>query len=632
MSIPRASEELTALHSGAAPARARADRWAFWAGAALVVALTAATFLPMFQNDFVNWDDLDNFLRNPNYRGLGWANLRWMFTTAQLGHYVPVTWLTLGLDYVLWGMNPWGYHLTALVLHAINALLLYLLAYRLLERGFALPGHHAHSPGEGDGAHPAPSLDGWESKGEWPDARSHEGALRLGAMVAALLFSVHPLRVESVAWITERRDLLAGLFSLLTVLAYLRAHRRGRAGYLHRGWYWSAVGLFVGALLSKSIVVGLPLVLLALDIYPLRRTRRLLGLLGEKGPFLLASASVSGSMFAIGVRHELFTPFITLGVFDRLAISAYGLVFYLWKTLVPWRLSPLYELHYPIRPLAATYLVPSILVLAISGAAIAARRRWPAGLTIWAVYVVLLLPVLGILQNGHQIAADRYTYLACLGWAVIAGAGVTWSWRAKETNAVTPGPARLVLALSASAIIACAALSTLQVRVWRDSETLWHHAVSLDPGSAFAHYHLGGALSVFGRHEEAIAEYGKAVSLFPDVLDTKAMFYVSLGLELQKKGDLAGAERSYRAALRHSQVNVTALNNLGVIYALRGEDRAALDSFLRVLRIFPGHDSACANAYVLSLRFRTVPPELERCLGDATGEGPSPSPVFKTAP
>lgn len=165
-----------------------------------MAAITLVTFLSVLQNDFVNWDDIENFLVNPHYRGLGWGNLRWMFTSAHMGHYIPVTWLTLGLDYVLWGMNPWGYHLTAILLHATNALLFYLLAYRVLSLAFGCPP-----------VDPTVSHTGLEE----PRAGQHGGpdrALVLGAVAAALLFSIHPLRVESVAWITERRDLLAGLF------------------------------------------------------------------------------------------------------------------------------------------------------------------------------------------------------------------------------------------------------------------------------------------------------------------------------------------------------------------------------------------------------------------------------------
>src|SRR5438093_1913883 len=203
-------------------------RWVHWLVPALIALVTFAAFLPTLHNQFVNWDDVENFVDNPHYRGLGWTQLRWMWTT-HLGHYIPLTWMTFGLDYVLWGMNPVGYHLTNLLLHAANAAVFYLLALRIL--GSALQG---------------------------PRERGNVG-LAASAAFAALLFAIHPLRVESVAWATERRDVLSGLFYLLALLAYLRAGEQVEPG---RSGYWASVGLFVCALLSKSMAVSLPVVML----------------------------------------------------------------------------------------------------------------------------------------------------------------------------------------------------------------------------------------------------------------------------------------------------------------------------------------------------------------------------------
>jgi protein O-mannosyl-transferase len=557
--------------------------WRFWAGAALIGGLAFLVFLPAIRNGFVNFDDAKNFLRNPNYRGLGWANLRWMFTTPYTGHYIPVTWLTLGLDYVLWGMNPAGYHLTSVVLHSANAVLVYLLSYRLLGAGF--------------------------------EGRGSTGSLSIGAAVAALVWAIHPLRVESVAWVTERRDVVAGFFSLLAVLAYLGAHRHGNSGRLDARRYWTAVGLFGPALLSKSIVVGLPLVLLVLDWYPLRRTA--VGakhLLLEKLPFLLMSAAVSAFMLRLGARQELMTTLDALGIGDRLAVSAYGLGFYLWKTLVPWPLSPFYELHFPIAPFALRYLLPGMSVLAITVGLIVLRHRAPAGLGAWTAYIILLLPVIGVFHNGYQVAADRYTYLASLGWALVTGAGVSWCVEAGRSGAITPRLARLCLALAATVIVALAGLTTLQIRVWRNSETLWRHALAVDPRSANAHFHLAGALLGQGKAPEARAEYEQAVSLLSDSLpNAKAVFYASLGSLLQGQGDVAGAEQNYRAALRFSEDNVLARSNLGVIQAGRGELREALNSFLRVLRVMPGFPPACEGARRTSEVLGVRAKELETC-------------------
>jgi len=579
-------------------------RGVFWAGAALVVLVTLATFVPALSNAFVNWDDTLNFLANPSYRGLGWPNLKWMFTAVHSGHYIPITWLTLGLDYLLWGMDPWGYHLTSVVLHAVNALFFYLVARRLLRAAL-----------------------GWQ-----PSA-----GLTCGAATTALLFAVHPLRVESVAWITERRDVVAGALTFLTVLAYIEGWERGERGRLSRRWHWTAVALFGLALLSKSIVVGLPVVLLALDYYPLRRTSAPMTgwwrLFTEKIPFLALSLAAGVLMLVIGLRRELLTTLEAVGLTERLAASAYGLTFYLWKTIVPWPLSPLYELHLPVRRLASMYLVAGAVVLGISAAVVVARRRWPAGLIAWLAYVILLLPVIGVFHNGNQVAADRYSYLACLGWALLGGAGVAWSWDAKGRGRITPRLGGLLLALAAVVIVGLAGLSTLQIRVWRDSETLWRHAVALDPTSAFAHFHLGDAFSAAGRAVEARAEFERALALLPDRLpNAKAAFHASLGLLLQRQGDLAGAEQNYRSALRYSDDNVIARDNLGVIQARRGELRSALESFVRVLQVAPGYPSACLSGRRVATLLAVTPRELEGCPPatgngqEEPGEGRSPSP------
>src|SRR5256886_11921328 len=243
-----------------------APGWVLWLVPVLIALVTVAAFLPALQNQFVSWDDAENFLDNPHYRGLGWTHLRWMWTT-HLGHYIPLTWMTLGLDYLLWGMNPVGYHLTSLLLHAANAVVFFFVVRRILKR--ALPS---------------------------PSERGH--ALAVSAGFAALVFAIHPLRVESVAWVTERRDVLSGLFYLSAILIYLWACERGARG---RGWYWLSVAVFGCALLSKSMVVNLPVVLVILDVYPLRRLGGAVGWLSEsarrvyveKIPFLLPAGTTS---------------------------------------------------------------------------------------------------------------------------------------------------------------------------------------------------------------------------------------------------------------------------------------------------------------------------------------------------
>src|SRR5256885_1163934 len=320
-------------HPGPSPrelvVRTPAERWVRWLVPLVIALITCAAFLPTLQNQFVNLDDNDNFLDNPHYRGLAWTHLRWMWTTHQ-GHYIPLTWMTLGLDYLVWGMNPVGYHLTSLLLHAANAVVFFFVVRRILA--LALP-----SPAE----------------------RGH--ALAVSAGVAALVFAIHPLRVESVAWVTERRDVLSALFYLVAILVYLRACERGVRG---RGWYWLSVAGFVCALLSKSMVVNVPVVLVILDIYPLRRLGGSIGwwseeahrVYVEKIPFVLLAAAASAIAVMAQSSVHAVASLAQLSVPGRVAISTYGLSFYLSKMVLPGNPPPVYELLPPVNPLSPPLL------------------------------------------------------------------------------------------------------------------------------------------------------------------------------------------------------------------------------------------------------------------------------------
>src|SRR5438552_2584123 len=314
--------------------------------------LTLAAFAPGLRNGFV-WDDQFNFVDNPHVRGLGWSELRWMLTTAGSTHpgwggqWIPLTWLTVALDYRLWGLNPLGYHLTNLVLHAANAVLLFALARRLLA---------AATPTGG------------------------AGALSVGAATTALFWALHPLRVESVAWATERRDVLSGVFFLLAVLTYVRAVLAGAPG--RRWWLAGSVGAYALALASKATVLGLPLALLVLDAYPLARLRgRWRERLVEKVPYaLLAAADAGLTLHAVRVAASL-TPADQYPLPARVATALYGLWFYVEKTVFPLGLSPLYELPAPVRPLDPPFLVRALAVLVVSVGLWLVRRRWPGGRT-----------------------------------------------------------------------------------------------------------------------------------------------------------------------------------------------------------------------------------------------------------
>jgi len=543
-------------------ARALPERWG-WLVPVLTALVTFAAFLPTLNNQFVDWDDHHNLLDNPHYRGLGWTQIRWMWTTFHMGHWLPLTWMSFGLDYLVWGLEPLGYHLTNLVLHATSAAVFYLVARRILS--LAVPD---------------------------PDDRGQAG-LALSAGFAALLFALHPLRAESVAWATERRDVLLGLFYLLTILAYLRACERGERG---RGWYWGAVGLFACALLSKSMAVSLPAVLLILDVYPLRRLGGRMGWWSEparrvyleKIPFVLLGGGASAIAFVALFQIHNTESLADLTVLGRLAISAYGLCFYLWKMILPLTLSPLYELG-TVNPRATPFLLSYGGVVALTALAVACHRRVPGLSAAGLAYVAILLPVLGIFHNGPQIAADRYTYLAGLGWAILAGASLLSGWRRRPF---------LSTGLAACVLVGLGVLTWNQVQVWRDSERLWTQALTVDPKSSIAHYNWGVVLAQQGKLADAVSHYQRALEIRPDFAEPLNNW----GDALARQGRLAEASEHFQRALRIRPDFAEAHYNWGAALAQQGKLAEAVEHYRQALRIKPDYVGAYDNLGVALLQ------------------------------
>jgi Flp pilus assembly protein TadD len=508
---------------------------------AIVFLLTGAVFAPALLNGFVDWDDNVNFLANPHYRGLGATQVRWMFTSAVSGHWIPVTWLTLGADYVVWGMNPFGYHLTNLLLHAANAVLLLVLAGRLLAR--ALP------------AVP-------------------ETARRLGALAAALAWALHPLRVESVAWVTERRDLVSGALTLLTVLAYLTMTER--EGAARRRWLALALAAYAAALASKSIVMGLPIVLVLLDLYPLRRTpRRWM----EKIPFFVVAAGVAVVALVVAAQAWPLTPLEARPALVRMMQLPYAVLFYLRKSVAPAELTPLYELAPGADPLGAPYLAS--LVVMLVGTALAAGLAWrgrPALLVAGAAYLALVAPVSGIVHIGTVLVADRYSYLATTPFAVLLGGAVAvLAARPRSVPAAALGGALSLW------LLAMAGLAWGQTQAWRSTESLWRSAIAVDPACALCHSQLASELGNRGRLPEATAHFAEAVRLRPD----HPPFHRNLALALLKGGRSDEAAAHYRRIVGWFPEDAESLTRLGAALIDAGRAGEAAAALERAARLRP---------------------------------------------
>lgn len=452
----------------------------------LVAAAAFAAFTPALSNGFVSWDDSLFILDNPGIRGLTPAHLRWMGSSVLGGIWQPVSWLSLALDHSLWGLEPAGFHLTNLLIHSATAALFYFVCLRLL------------------------------------------GGRRGAALLAALFFAVHPLRVESVAWAAERKGLLSGFFGMAAVLSHL--HGRTRA----------AAAAFALSLMSKASSLPLPLALVVLDIHPLGRLpadpRKWLA--RSLRPAWLALAPLfilSAAAFAIGMlaAHSAgaITEAASLGRAWTASRALYGLLFYPIKTLWPADLSPYYPPQVWFGRFSWELAACVGLIAAIAGTVAAAGRRRPALIAALAWYALMVLPMLGLVQHGIRYsAADRFSYLPDLGFAVLFGAALARS--------------RAGQALAAAWLLALGVASWRQCGVWLDSMTLWSAASVRAPG-AIALGELGGALLHAGHTQDGIARLRETIAE-PSAPSTD---FVNLGVSLQKLGREAQAREAWRLGL-----------------------------------------------------------------------------------
>jgi Flp pilus assembly protein TadD len=500
----------------------------------LVAAATLAVFLPVAGHDFVIYDDLAYVAENPRVAaGLSLPGVLWALTSLEVGNWHPLTWISHMADVSLHGMDAGRHHLTSLILHLLISLLL-LVALRSLT-GRTLP-----------------------------------------AALAAILFAVHPLRVESVAWLAERKDVLCGLFWMASLAAWTRYVRCPAPGRYLAAWLTVLL-----ALAAKPMAVTLPFVLLLLDWWPLGRHRLGGGgaaraLLLEKGPLLLLAAGSSLLTLAAQGRVEALFPLEVLGWGARTGNALVSIVRYLGKTLVPTGLA----FHYPLRPGGpppSAVLVSLTALAAVSLAAWRLRRRAPWLLTGWLLFAGTLVPVLGLVQVGSQALADRYTYLPLTGIFLAAA----WGFDSLTRRG---GSSRLpALSLAAVLILLLAVRARDQVRVWRDDETLLSHAASVVPGDRTVMVLTALAHDRRGRTDQAVAALAEAGRVFPEDPEIPYLAGRSL-LRAGRRGEAVGW---FREAVRLHPGNVTARFTLGLLEREGGEAGAAADQFAEAVRLKP---------------------------------------------
>ena len=490
-----------------------------WLHPALVAAATVAAFLPALAAGFVNYDDDRLVLRNP-YLRLPWSGrLAWIWSTTYMGHYQPLAWMSLGADYTLARLEPIVFHADSLAWHAAGALALYAVLLALLERA--------------------------------PETRAaplvHR---RMAAAAATLVWSIHPLRVESVAWVAERRDTISGVFWLLALLAYLRSADSGRTKLRSRGWYIASIGCLVLSLLGKAWGMTFFVTLVAVDWYPLERRAW-----AQKIPFALAGIVFGGvAWLAQRATPDTMIPLAEWGPWSRVLQAAYGLCFYPWKTIWPSGLTLMYEL--PDRAPAA-WSAALVLVLVASAALAWRGRRSPALLVAGVAYAATVAPVLGFAQSGPQAVADRYAYLSSLPFSALAAGAVVVLLRRV--------PVARVAAALAAVLLALGALTWRQTGIWRDSVTLWAHALDAGQSGYVVHLNYGAALRSIDRVDQAVAEYRLAIALRP----TSGNAWYNLANGLKGQGKFDDAVPAYERAIEYSRWKVDPQVNLANLYYVR---------------------------------------------------------------
>jgi len=525
-----------------------------------LAAITLLVFGQTVHHDFFDYDDNVYVYENaPVAGGLTLSGVLWAFTHVHSSNWHPLTWISHMLDCQLYGLNPGGHHLTSVLLHAATAIMLFLVLRRMT--GFL-----------------------WRS-----------------AFVAAV-FAIHPLRVESVAWVSERKDVLSGLFFMLTLWAYVR-YVCGRSGVENRepgapaisapGCRYSTrdYGLvllfFALGLMCKPMLVTLPLVLLLLDYWPLNRFPQPEGglvqwrLIGEKIPLLaLSGASGIATLIAqAGARSPLGRISLSL----RVGNAAISYVTYLGQMFWPSGLAVLYP--FSPKDVGAVQVMLSLILLAGISLGVLVLRRRPYLLTGWLWYLVMLVPAIGIVWVGTQARADRYTYLPQIGLYLMltwAAADLAAGWRRRRF--VLGGSAALIL-------VALVFRAHAQASYWRNSETLWTHTLACTSDNIIAHNNLGNELTRKGELDEAIAHFQTALQINPDYAEA----HYNLAEALLKKGGMDEAIFHYQAALRINPGYFDARNNLGNALMRTGRVDEAITHYERALQIQPGSAGAHVN-------------------------------------
>jgi protein O-mannosyl-transferase len=528
-------------------------------GLALVAALMAfLAYIPSLKNGFINWDDNLYVYENPDIHALNFGFLRHVFTSYTAFNWHPLTIISYALDYRLMGLDPTVYHLTNIIFHSFNTFLIALLAFKLCES--AAPDWAIESP-RPDGATPALVV----------------------SFITALLFGLHPQHVESVTWVSERKDVLYSFFFILSTLSYLKYSSQRRYGS-----YILALLFFALSIMSKPMAVSLPIVLLIIDYYPLNRfagSRNNIWsagrLLLEKVPFFVLSAL--SSILTMNAQKSSLASIVVVGLMTRLSVAVRGYMFYLYKMVISAKLAPIYPYPEHVVLVSLEYMGSFILFAGISLFALLVSRKYKIFIAVWAYYLITLLPVIGIIQVGAQSAADRYTYLPSVGPFMLAGVGIAYLMEKSDaSNGIRKMLAPVVVSVAGIGLTIFSYQTLRQQTFWKDSLTLWNYELKEFP-RAYPAYHDRGVIYMY-LHEYTMAldDLNKAIEINPNA---SFLSFYTRGTVYHMKGDDLLAVKDFRVAAAIDPRSSKLHNDLGISYGNLGRYEEAVKEFDRAVEL-----------------------------------------------
>jgi tetratricopeptide (TPR) repeat protein len=532
-----------------------------WIVAALIGAVVLAVFRPALHCAFVGLDDPDYVVENANVQhGFTWTSIKWAFTTGHAANWHPLTWLSHMLDFKLYGLNPSGHHLTSLVLHTASSVFLFLLLNRMTR------------------------------------------ALWRSAWVAAI-FALHPLRVESVVWIAERKDVLSTFFWMLTVLAYVRYTEEFKVqSSKFKVFYGLALVLFACALMSKAMVVTLPFVLLLLDFWPLGRvewgSRFSWRIITEKIPFLALAVAASVTTFLVQTRAGVVAPLARIPLDDRLANAAVAYVRYLANIFWPSGLAVFYG-----RQVWNSYQVSgAVFLLGVITLLVLWRLRTQPYLAMgWFWFLGTLVPVLGLVAQGQQSLADRFTYVPSIGISIML------AWSIADLAVRRPALLKIVATFGALTVIACGILTPRQIVFWKSLASLYARAADVSDQDAQTCFNVGWSALQQGDFPRAAKCFERALKVADKSASSSFLAQTknNLGCALLEQGQVPNAISNFENALILQPAFPQAYFNMGRAFLTNQQPDVAVDCFKRALTMDnnPVVLGALADAYARQGKF-----------------------------